>query len=284
MDTAKNRDFVTYSSESEIRRPVQLFKAMLRDLWKSKGLAFILMKRDITASYRQSLFGVFWAFIPSVATAITFSVASRNKILNISATDIPYPAYVLFSVALWQIFSESVMGPIGGLAAARSFITKIKFEYEALFIAKFGEVLVNVGVKALLITATFFFYGIMPSPKMFFALFLIVTLILLGQSIGLLLAPINVIYADIGKAIPIALGFGMFVTPVVYPMPTGDSLIAQVVNVNPLTYLIISIRELSIYGTLTYSLEVAVICFSSLVLFLFSWMVFRLSMPYVIER
>ncbi len=273
-----------FSAESQVKNIGVLIKSMLFDLSKSWNLAFNLMKRDLSAQYRQSLFGFAWAFIPSIVTAATFTLASQNKILNVGATNIPYTAYVLFSVTLWQTFSESVLGPVQGVAAAKGFITKINFPKEALFMAKFGESLFNFLIKTVLIAGIFLFYKIVPAWGVLLAPLIVFTMILLGQSIGLLLAPINMIYQDISKGLPLVLGLGMFITPVVYPMPQGDSMLATIVKVNPLTYLISGIRDVAIFGHTDFTLQILWIGAITIVLFLFSWIFFRLSMPYVIER
>jgi len=280
----KGNSIKVYTAESAMKYPGRLMRSMIRDLWDSRSLAYGLMKRDISALYRQSFFGFLWAFIPALLTALTFSLASKNRILNVGATDIPYAAYVMLSVTLWQTFSEAVLGPVNGLAASRSFITKINFPREALFMAKFGEAIFNFLIKCVLITGIFIFYRIVPSPFIFVALAVVLAMIVLGQSIGLLLAPLGMIYQDFTKGLPLVLGLGMFITPVVYPMPAGGTLVGEIVRMNPLTYLISVIRDLSIYGGTSYGTEVIVVIASSIILFIIAWVVFRLSIPYVIER
>ncbi len=280
----ERKETVKYGAESAVKHPWQLVQLMIKDLMRSRSLAFILMKRDISAAYRQSFFGFLWAFIPALFTALTFTLASRNKILNIPSTEIPYAAYVILSVTLWQTFSEAVMGPVNGLSSSRSFISKINFPREALFLAKFGETIFNFAVKCLLICGVFIYYGIVPSISIIQAIGVVLCMIFLGQAIGLLLAPIGMIYQDITKGLPLTLAVLMFLTPVVYPMPVKESFFASVVKMNPLTYLITSIRDLSTKGHTPYASEVIAIVASSVVLFIIAWVVFRLSMPYVVER
>lgn len=280
----RRNDVVQYSSESAVRYPGRLMSEMFTELWNSRSLAFTLMRRDISAAYRQSFLGFAWAFIPSLLTAIVFSVASRNKVLNVSPTDIPYAAYVMFGVILWQTFSEAVLGPVVGLNAARSFITKINFPQEALFLAKMGEAVFNFLVKLVLLAGIFIYFGIVPSSGVFVALLLILLIIFAGQAIGLLIAPFSIIYQDFSKGLPLILGLAMFATPIVYPMPSSDSFAADVVKLNPMTYLIGAVRDLTIHGTTAYGTEILWIAGGTVVLFFISWLVFRLSMPYVIER
>lgn len=273
-----------YTAESEVRHPGQLVSLMFADLVKSRSLAWRLMKRDISAQYRQSFLGIAWAFIPSIFTALTFSLASRNKILNVPPTDIPYAAYIIFSVILWQIFSESVMAPVTGLSNARSFVAKINFPREALFLAKLGEVIFNVMIKSTLIAAVFIYYQIIPSPMVIVAIGVLFVLTLFGMAIGLLVAPLSMIYQDFVKGLPLVLALGMFLTPIVYPMPKTDSVLTTIVKANPITYLVNGIRDFTVNGTTEYGTEIMFVSLSTVVLLIISWTVYRLSMPYVIER
>jgi lipopolysaccharide transport system permease protein len=85
---------------------------MWQDLKSSRELAWRLFVRDITAQYRQSIFGIFWAFVPPLITSLVFILLQSNNILNIGETDIPYPVYVLVGTILWQLFSESLNAPL----------------------------------------------------------------------------------------------------------------------------------------------------------------------------
>jgi lipopolysaccharide transport system permease protein len=69
--------WVYYTPESKIRHPLRMVRQMGRDLLASRELAWRLMVRDISAQYRQSLFGVLWAFVPPLITAATLTFA-RN--------------------------------------------------------------------------------------------------------------------------------------------------------------------------------------------------------------
>jgi lipopolysaccharide transport system permease protein len=53
------------------------------DLLGSRGLAWRLLVRDISAQYRQSLFGVLWAFLPPIITAAGLLLAKSAGAVNI---------------------------------------------------------------------------------------------------------------------------------------------------------------------------------------------------------
>lgn len=76
-------------------------------------------------------------------TALGFALANQAKVINIGVTDLPYPAYVLFSMTLWQTFVEALNAPIEAVNSAKSMLAKINFPREALILAKLGQVFFN---------------------------------------------------------------------------------------------------------------------------------------------
>lgn len=276
---------VVYTPESSLRRPSKLFREMWRDLLASRGLAWRLMVRDIKAQYRQSLFGFLWAFLPPVVMAAGFTLAARANVINVGETGIPYPAYVIISMSLWQSFVEALNGPSQALAGAKQMLSRISFPHESIILAKLGEVFFNFAVKLVLIAAVLAWYRVPVGWEALLAPLAFVALVMLGTLLGTLLAPIGVLYQDVPKALLMITGLWLFLTPVVYPVPSGDGLFASAVKLNPVTPLLVTAREL-VTGAgrgadLSAFLVVSLVMVAAA---LPVWIAFRLSMPFVIER
>ncbi|MEA5527762.1 ABC transporter permease [Nodularia spumigena] len=274
---------VVYTSESRIRHPLQLFREMGRDLLASRELAWRLLVRDISAQYRQSLFGVLWAFLPPIITATGLLVARNAGAVNIGETEIPYPAYVMFSMALWQTFVESLNGPIGAVGAAKPMLAKINFPKEAIILAKLGEVFFNFGIKLILILGLFIWFQIPVTWSALLAPVALIHLVILGTGIGLLLAPIGALYGDIAKAIPLIVSPWLLLTPVIYPTPK-EGLFATIVNLNPVTPLLVTTRDLATSGLVTNPTGFWVVSGLAFGLLLIAWILYRLAMPFIVER
>jgi lipopolysaccharide transport system permease protein len=278
------KEEVIYTAESDIKNPRKLFKSMFTDLLASRELAYTLLKRDIRGQYRQSVLGFIWAFIPPIVTATTFSLASAFKVLNIGATNIPYPAYIVFSTALWQTFVESVNAPIGAVGGSLGLFTRIKMPKEAPVLAKMGDIYFNFAIKLVLIIAVFLIYRLPVSPLAILAPLALVCMITFGFAIGLLLAPVASLFGDIGRAVSAILGIGMFLTPVVYPAPKGGGLFAAIIKANPVTHLLVGIRELTLFGRIpNFGLFILISIIGFVLLFL-AWILYRLAIPYIVER
>ena len=71
---------ITYTPESRLRHPFRLIRTMFIDLWRSRELAWRLLVRDISAQYRQTLLGLFWAFLPLIATTGVFVMLNKGKV------------------------------------------------------------------------------------------------------------------------------------------------------------------------------------------------------------
>jgi lipopolysaccharide transport system permease protein len=274
---------VVYTPESSLRRPSKLFGEMWRDLLASRELAWRLMRRDITAQYRQSFFGILWAFLPPIVAAAGFTLAARSTVLNVGATDIPYPAYIVFSMALWQTFVEALNGPLQGVTNAKQMLSRINFPREAVVLAKLGEVFFNFGIKLLLIAAVFLWYEVTVSWKALLAPLALVSLVMLGTLFGLLLTPLGVLYQDVSKGLLLAAGLWFFLTPVIYPVPRGGTF-GAVVRLNPVTPLLATTRELATTGEVSSLQAFIVVSAVTAAGMLVAWVLFRLAMPLVVER
>lgn len=274
---------VTYTPESELRHPQRLIRAMWSDLWASRELAWLLMVRDISAHYRQSFLGFAWAFLPPIVMAIGFTLAGNAKVINVSATQLPYPAYVMFSMILWQTFVEALNGPVQAVANAKLMLVRINFPREAIVLAKLGEVFFNFAIKLVLVVAVFFWYQVPITTSALLAPFALLSLILLGTFLGVLLAPLGVLYQDINHGLTVFTGLWLFLTPVVYALPS-TGMFATIVRANPVTPLLTTTRELATTGLVSDPYRFLAVSAAAMVGLFVTWIAFRLAMPFAIER
>ncbi|WP_414566172.1 MULTISPECIES: ABC transporter permease [unclassified Anabaena] len=274
---------VVYTPESTLRHPLTLFRQMWRDLLASRELAWRLMVRDISAQYRQSFLGIAWAFLPPIVMAVGFTLASNANVISVGATDLPYPAYVMFSTALWQTFVEALNGPVQAVTVAKPMLARVNFPREALILAKIGEVFFNFAIKLILIVALFIWFRIPVGWTVLLTPVPLIHLVLLGTFIGILLAPLGVLYQDVSKGLTLITGFWLFLTPVVYPIPT-EGTFGLLVQLNPVTPLLVTTRELATTGLISHPISFWLVSMITLVGLLLTWITFRLAMPFVVER
>jgi lipopolysaccharide transport system permease protein len=100
---------------------------------------------------------------------------------------------------------------------------------------------------------------------------------------GLLLAPLGMLYQDVGRA----LGFGtqalFFLTPIIYPIPDA-SWANTLLKLNPVTPLLQSTRDWFVTGDASQIFGFVWVSSLSLLLLIAGWVLFRISMPHLISR
>lgn len=279
----RNSPREVYRPESRMRHPLQLFRAMIYDLLASRELAWRLLVRDISAKYRQSFLGIFWAIIPPVIMAAGFTFAKGSGVVNLGNTELPYPAYVMFSMTLWQTFVEALNGPVQAVTSAKPMLARINFPREALIIAKLGEVFFNFGIKLILIFGLFLWFKIPITWSVILAPVALIHLVLLGTFIGLLLAPMGALYQDFSMGLTLISGLWLFLTPVVYPVP-NSGVFGSIVKLNPVTPLLVTTRELATTGVISNPQGFWIASLIAILGLLLAWIIYRLAMPFVVER
>ncbi|EGV17458.1 ABC transporter permease [Thiocapsa marina] len=283
MTTHRQLPITVYSPGSAMRQPSQLLADLFRDVCRGRGLAWRLAVRDISAQYRQAALGLLWALILPLANTAVWLFLNGSGIVQISETPLPYAVYVFTGTMLWAIFMDAMNAPLQQATAAKAMLAKINFPREALVMSGILQTLFNGGIKIALLLVVLLFFGIYPSwPLLLFPIG-VASLILAGTAFGLLLTPVGLLYTDIGKGLPLVLQFLMYLTPVVFPMPTSGWALT-LFSWNPLTPLILTARDwlTGLPGDLLgpFLLVNAIL----LVLLLFMGIVFRLAMPMLIER
>lgn len=276
---------MTYTPESALRHPGQLWRRMVHDLVASRELAWRLFVRNLSAQYRQSVLGYLWAFLPPIVTTLTFVFLNSQQIMNLSTGDseLPYPAYVMLGTLLWQGFVDALNSPLKLVVTSKSMLAKINFPREALILAGIGEVVFNFSIRLVLLIVVFAWFRIPLPLTALLAPIGVLAIIALGLMFGILLAPLGVLYQDVQQGISILVSLWFFLTPVVYEPPTTwpASLLARL---NPVSPLLITTRDMLTTGTLTDIQGFLVVSGAVLMLLVVGWVLYRLAMPHLIER
>jgi lipopolysaccharide transport system permease protein len=272
-----------YTPDSLLASPRRMAREMLFDLASSRELAWRLTVRDLSAQYRQTFLGFFWAIILPLANTLVWIFLSRSGVVNVSDTPLPYPVYVFTGTMLWAILMDALNAPLQMVTASKIMLAKINFPREALVVAGIYQTIVNALIKVALLLIALLVMGIHPDWSLLLFPIGVLALVLVGTLIGLALTPVGLLYADVGKAIPLLMQFLMYLTPVVFAMPK-DGLPATLFQLNPLTPLILTARDWLTGFTPEHLGYFVVVNVVSIVLLFMFWVVFRLAMPILIER
>lgn len=273
-----------YTSENPLRNPLKLLWDMFECLYSSRELAFRLTTRDISAKYRQSLLGYFWAFIPPIATGLIFIFLNKAGVINVNVpTNVPYPVYVFSGTILWLLFTDSINAPLRVVQSNKSMLSKINFPREALLVAGFLQVLFDYAIRLTILASIMIIFKTTFNPIFLVFPIASLALCLLGYVLGIMLIPLGILYSDIASALPTFTQLWFFVTPVVYTIP-NSGLLSMLFRFNPVTPILCGVREIITNGFILNPIPFFLITFISLIGLLFVWVVYRVSLPILIER
>jgi len=266
-----------YHSQPALRDLRSFLTDAGHDLMRSRSVAWRLFQSSLRARHRRAGLGYLWLVIPSLATTGVAVYLQSRGVIVVGATGIPYPVYALIGVVLWQVFADALGSPLQQFAAGRQVLTRSRVTHEALVLAGLMDVFLNCAVRLIVLAGVLAVLGVFPGAFAWMAPLGIMTLALLGLTLGLVLAPAGMLYDDVGRGMTLLTTFWFFLTPVIYPTPAQGLL-----RLNPVTPLLQSTR-----AWLTGEPPAdgfAIVAAITAVALVAAWLLQRLARPHVIAR
>lgn len=276
-------DETVYSAEPVLRSPRRFAAAAAADLRVVPAGARRIWLRGLQARHRQSRLGYVWLLAPSLAIALTWVYLDYADIVGFGDVGIPYVAYVLSGVLLWQAFSDALQAPLKQLQAARHMLTKARLPHETWIVAGALDVVFNLLIRLVVLAVVLAAAGTSAGWSLLLAPLGLAVLVVLGLAIGLALAPLGLLYEDVGQAIAVATGFWFFLTPIVYPWPV-DLPGTALIELNPVTPVLATTRAWITGAPGAAPGQLAAVGAAALVLLAASWLVYRLARPHLVAR
>jgi lipopolysaccharide transport system permease protein len=274
---------VVYSPESPLAHPTKLVGEIFGDLWRCRELTWILFTRDLKAQYRQSYFGYIWLFVPVISTTIVWMFLSSTEVIQVAETPIPYPAYVMLGTMIWGVFTAAVAQPLASFQAGQSIFMKLKVPPEAFILAGMSKIVFELLIRIVVLVPVFIVLKIVPASTFWLFPVGLASAVLIGAAVGFMMIPLGSLYSDVPRLVSTALGFGMYLTPIVYPPPvSGWS--SVIVRWNPMTAVVMVTRDWLTLGHSTFLMPFLLTTMIAAVCLFAGVVVFRVVLPLLVER
>ena len=217
-------------------------------------------------------------------TTLIWVVLQSFRVVNFKAPEgVPYVVYVLTGTILWQAFLNGLNAPIQAINSGREMLIKLNFPRESLLIAGICQVLFNFMMQLCLLVVVLLVMRV-PLPTTAPLFFVgAAMLIALGLGLGLILAPVGLLYGDVQKAIMTFAPFMMYLTPVLYQPPTTGNA-RLLVWANPIAPTLNAARDWLLIGPTHFLPGFIAFSILGLILTLVGLLVLRAAMPFLIER
>lgn len=226
--------------------PKKVSFTYLLELWNYRELCYFFVWRDLKVRYRQTLLGATWAILQPLITMLILSYV-LGKLAKMPSNNVAYPIFFYSGLTLWTFFSNSVTNASTSLTMERNLITKVYFPRMLLSISKVITNLVDLALTSILLVILAIVFNVPISWKLLLIPPVIVCLIVFTNSVGMLLAALNVIYRDVRYALPFVIQLLFFITPIMFPLSLVPVEQRWLVALNPLGA-IIELFRLSLFN------------------------------------
>ena len=187
------------------------------ELWRYRDLLHLLVWRDLSARYRQSVVGYGWTILKPLLTVCIFTIIF-SLTLRIDTGETPYLLFSLSGLIPWQYFAGSLLGITSSVTSSANMLSKVYFPRLILPLASIAIGVVELGMQLLMMIPLMIWYRVAPGWGLaclpLFVLLSVVTVL----AVGLWLAALNVKFRDVGMAVPFVVQIWMYLCPVIYPL------------------------------------------------------------------
>jgi lipopolysaccharide transport system permease protein len=260
------------------------FAEDVANVWAHRELVLVLVRREISVRYRQTIVGLLWVLLQPLVTTAIFTTVFVFFIRIPDQGGDSYPLFAFAGIAVWQYFSRTVSEGGGSLVSSSALITKVSFP--RLIVPLIAPIAAGVDcliaiIALVLLTAAF---GVHINWTVIFAPFVILAVGLFGYAIVLWLAPLNAVYRDISIVVPFAIQIAMYLSPIVYPASLVPEKFRWFYELSPLAVMVNSMRWV-VLGTNAPSLAgIAVFVVATVVLFWGGIHIFRSMEGNLVDR
>lgn len=194
-------------------------------IWRNRSILSLLVKRDLTVRYANSLLGYVWSILdPLLMSAVYWFVFT--KIFHRSVGEEPYIIFLLAALLPWTWFQNSVNDSAHALQHESRLVrsTALPRELWALRIVLSKGVEFSFSIPVMIVLVLIFHPTLTVYAWMFPVAMLVQMVLLTG--IALLLSPLTVLLRDIDPLVKIGMRFMFYVSPIIYGINDVNSMSA----------------------------------------------------------
>jgi lipopolysaccharide transport system permease protein len=241
-------------------------------LWRYRDLLFLFVKRDLIASYKQTILGPLWFIIQPILTTITFFVIFGH-IANISTNGLPKILFYMSGIVLWNYYADCLNKTSDTFVSNAGIFGKVYFPRLISPISIIISNLVRLFIQLFLFLIFWlYFYFSGTELTVHSTILLLPFLILLmaghGLALGIIISSLTTKYRDLKYLMGFAVQLLMYASPVVYPLSTVDEKYHWILLLNPMTSIIETFKY-SVLGAGMYEPYYLGVSFISLCVLLF---------------
>lgn len=220
----------------------------IREIWESKELLGLLIRREVKARYKNSSLGVVWSLFRPLVQLLIYYFAI-GQILGVARLIPDFAIFVFIGLTMWGLFSEIVSGSTNALITNAGLVKKVYLPREIFPLSAVGGALFNFVVQLIVLLAAIALLATFPlDARLLLAPLALVMLVVFSVAVGLVLSAVNVYLRDTEHLVEIGLVIFFWLSPIVYSYTfvhnaLQGNWLEQLYLANPITLAIIAMQK-----------------------------------------
>lgn len=218
-----------------------------KEIWQYRDLIFMFIKRNFTASYKQTILGPLWFLISPLMTTSVFTLVF-GQIAGISTEGVPQFLFYMAGNIAWGYFSSCFTSTAHTFTSNAYLFGKVYFPRLTIPISTVIFNLITFFTQLVLFFVIYTYFKvsgiwdgsvtewILLTPLMIFQL------ALLGLGCGIIVSSVTTKYRDLSILVGFGIQLWMYATPVVYPISRVGDRYRNLIMLNPVSPIINNFR------------------------------------------
>ena len=198
------------------------FDIDLKGLVRYRDLILLMVKRNFTVLYKQTILGPAWVIIQPLLTTLVFTVVFGN-IAGLPTDGMPKFLFYMGGNICWHFFANCLTTTSNTFISNRDLFGKVYFPRLCMPFATVLTELINFLVQYVLFVAFVIWYATRPDPAVVpnWRLIVLTPLMLLqlgilGLGFGIIISALTTKYRDLAMLVTFGVHLWMYATPVTY--------------------------------------------------------------------
>jgi lipopolysaccharide transport system permease protein len=215
------------------------FRLNPREIFQYKDLLFRFVRRDIIASYQQTILGPVWVFLQPLLTTFVYFIIF-HRVAKIPTDHIPPFLFYLPGIIIWSYYSDCVTSTMNTFQNNAYIFNKVYFPRLIVPLSSILFHSFRISIQLLLFLGVCLLYLVRNTSLHFGWQILMVPLMIFmtacfALGCGLIISVLTAKYRDLDNITQFVLRLFMFAAPVVYPASMIPEKYKFLFWLNPLT-------------------------------------------------
>ena len=219
------------------------------DLSRYWQMIFNLAKNDFRTRFVGSYFGLLWSLIQPVATILVFwfvfQIGFRQQPLKDGT---PFVLWLAVGLAPWFFFCDAWTSASNAIIEYSYLVKKVLFRIEFLPIVKVLSAFFMHLAFVLVLVALELVYGRFAGWHLIQLFYYEFCIMALALALSLFTASVMPFFRDLGQIMGIGLNFGLWLTPIVWPVNMVPEAYRWIFKLNPVNYVVDGYRDAFLGG------------------------------------